>query len=479
MTSRASKRLKTARICSQVTFAAGFLYVFIRSRDPFSVVPNPFLQWDPLVFLTNPRPALELVLPMTGLLLLAVALGRVFCGWICPMGGLIELSDFLLSFVRKRNPWTLRSGRSHSFLVRNPPALVLLAATIVTVFTGPSLLPFVHPNVWIVRVCSLSALGIVFLGLVLASSAFGRRLWCVYLCPLGALYGLCARAPLPRLTIARCSRCGACDRCPMQAADGEHRLVLSQQCTLCFDFEHDCATVGFRLARVAHGSGFDPGRRQFLIAGAGLAGGAIVGGALAGITFLPGGHAAAGRAGTTALLRPPGVIDEAGFLRRCIRCHHCIESCPNRIIDPAGLEAGIPSLLTPQLRFDRNGCDFQCQVCQLVCPNQAIPLQTLEDKQRTPIGLAVIDEKKCVVFKDKRPCLVCEEVCPTPVKAIMFPRQERILRASGPATLKYPVVTAGLCIGCGICQANCPADQVAIVVSRRESIRRATSTLTS
>jgi Pyruvate/2-oxoacid:ferredoxin oxidoreductase delta subunit len=137
------------------------------------------------------------------------------------------------------------------------------------------------------------------------------------------------------------------------------------------------------------------------------------------------------------------------------------------------------SFLTPRLRFDRNGCDFRCQVCQLVCPNNAIPLQTLWQKQRTLIGLAVIDEKKCVVFKDKRPCLVCEEVCPTPAKAVVFHREERILRPSGPTRLKYPEVVTSLCIGCGICQANCPADQVAIVVSRSDSMRHITSSLSS
>jgi polyferredoxin len=467
MTGLASKRLKIARICSQVVFASGFLFVFLRSRNPFSVLPNPFLQWDPLIFLTNPRAMPQLVLPVAGLLVAALAMGRVFCGWICPMGSLIELSDFLLSFPRSRNPWVIRPEGSRSFLVRNPPALALLAATIVTVFTGPGLLPFVHPNVWIVRVFSLSLLGILFLGLVLASSGFGRRLWCVYLCPLGALYGLCARVPMPRLSISRCTRCGACDRCPMQAADGERRSVLAQQCILCFDFEHACATEGFRFERAVRGSGFNPGRRGFLIAGASMLGGALAGGALAGISSMTGSRTATERAGTTTLLRPPGVLDEAAFLKRCLRCHHCIESCPNRIIEPAGLESGVASLLTPRLGFDRNGCDFRCQVCQLVCPNQAIPLQTLEDKQRTAIGLAAIDEKKCVVFKDKRPCLVCEEVCPTPEKAILFAREERILRSSGSITLKYPAVAASLCIGCGICQANCPAEKVAIVVSRR------------
>jgi polyferredoxin len=474
MTGRASRHLKIARICSQVLFAAAFLYVFLRSRDPFSVVPNPFLQWDPLVFLTNPRIDLAIVLPAAAFAAATLVLGRVFCGWICPMGSLIELSDFILSFIRRHNPWALskvplRPQGPREFLVRNPPAIVILAATIVTVFTGPQIIPFVHPNVWIVRICSLSALGIVFLALIVASSAFGRRLWCIYVCPLGALYGLCARLPIPRLSIAHCTRCSACDRCPMQAADGERHSVIAHQCILCFDFEHACAAEGFRFARAVGGVAFDPTRRKFLLTAASIVGGAIVGGSLARLSTLTDSHSPTTHETATTLLRPPGVTDEAAFLRKCIRCHHCVESCPNQIIEAAGLEAGMSSLFTPKLRMDRLGCDFQCQVCQLVCPNQAIPLQSLAEKQRTPIGLAAIDERKCVVFKDKRPCLVCEEVCPTPEKAIVFARQERILRSSGPTTLKYPAVVAALCIGCGICQANCPADQVAIVVSRTAS----------
>ena len=143
-----------------------------------------------------------------------------------------------------------------------------------------------------------------------------------------------------------------------------------------------------------------------------------------------------------------------------------MQSCPNEIIEATGLEAGFTSLFTPHLRFDKNGCDYRCQVCQLVCPNQAIPLQTLAQKQLTPIGLAVIDQKKCVVYTDKKPCLVCQEVCPIPEKAIVFAKEERMTRASGPFVLRYPAVVTERCIGCGVCQAACPADKVAITVSR-------------
>jgi formate hydrogenlyase subunit 6/NADH:ubiquinone oxidoreductase subunit I len=474
MKERALGLLKAARIASQALCAAGFLYVFLTSRNPFAVVQNPFLRWDPLIFLTNPRAEPLLLLPVCALLLLAVVLGRAFCGWICPMGSLIELSDMLLSPLRRRNPFALRSPRPRSTLVRFPPSLVLLGATIVAIYSDAGVLPFLHPNVWIVRICSLSVLGLVFLGLVVIASAFGRRLWCVYLCPLGALYGTLARLPLPRLAIRRCVHCGSCDRCPMQAADASTRTILAHQCTLCFEFEGDCRVEGFAFARkAARHPGFDPGRRQFLIAGAGLLGGALTGGTLGivGARRTYGGGGAGVLSGAPsavriAALRPPGVVEEETFLRRCIRCHHCVESCPNRIIEPAGLEDGVSGLFAPRLHFNRNGCDFRCQVCQLVCPNQAIPLQALQDKQKTAIGLAMINQDTCVVFKDRKPCLVCEEVCPTPEKAVVFPRQESIMRSSGPAVLKFPSVVESRCIGCGICQANCPAPLVAITVSR-------------
>lgn len=478
---------KRLRMVSQAVFLSVFVYSFIRSLDPFSVVQNPFLRFDPLIFLTNPRPDFLLIAAIAGLIASTLVLGRFFCGWVCPMGSLMEFSDFLLSLPRKANPAAIHP-LPQSFLVRFPPALVVLGAVVVSVFTTTSLLPFFHPNVWIVRILSHSVLGLVFLGLVFLSSLFGRRLWCVYLCPLGALYGVLSRVSFFRLRIEKCSRCGACGRCPMQAADFKTREILPHQCILCFHFEQSCPVEGFQYGRVA-GAGkstvrasrraagsFVPSRREFLVRGASLLGGATVAGVLAGLgaLSLPGAtkpdrtrFSPGAAVRETTLYRPPGVVDEAAFLRRCIRCLHCLQSCPNGIIEATSLEAGFASLFTPHLRFDKNGCDYRCQVCQLVCPNQAIPLQTLAQKQLTPIGLADIDQKKCVVYRDKTPCLVCEEVCPTPEKALVFAKEERMTRPSGPFVLRYPAVVTERCIGCGICQAACPAEKVAITVSRK------------
>ncbi|MBE3065176.1 MAG: 4Fe-4S binding protein [Spirochaetes bacterium] len=367
--------------------------------------------------------------------------------------------------LRGINPVRLDRWGGRAALVRTPPALFLLGLSVVTVFFMPPLLPFLHPNVWIVRIFSLSGLGLGFLAFIVVTAAFARRLWCVYLCPLGALYGLLGSSSVFGLRMDGCSGCGRCNTCPMEAADYRGRVVLAHQCTLCFDYEERCPVEGFsfgvRLAAAAGGAAatFSSSRRRFLIQVGALGAGIAAGGVLGVLRRVSRGGV------NTRLLWPPGVTDEATFLQRCIRCLHCVQSCPTQIIRATGIEAGAASLFTPSLSFAKQGCDYRCQVCQLVCPNAAIPFQRLEQKQRAVIGLALIDETTCVVFKEGKQCLVCEEMCPIPEKAILF--EERAARtASGIVSLRYPSVVRARCIGCGICQATCPADPVAITVHR-------------
>jgi len=479
MRSGTLKRLKIGRIISQALLFGLFLFVFLRSLDPFSVLENPFLRFDPLIFLTNPEANLPVIAAITALLILAIVLGRVFCGWICPLGSLIEALDFIISPLRERNPVALRSYPKRRLLVRYPVSLLLLGAVLVTVFTRVPVLQFLHPNIWIIRIASLTTVGLVFLGLLLLFSLFARRLWCTYLCPLGALYGLLARIPLFRLRISACSSCGRCDRCPTEAANYEEREILAHQCLVCFDYESKCPTEGFRFTRSGAGYGTvarpaapaagdsEPSspsrhtaapssgsRRRFLKHGVQLIAGFAVGGLLTGIgTF---------RRRITSLLRPPGVVDEARFVENCLRCLQCVRSCPNQIIKITGGGYGFASLYTPHLEFRPYGCDYFCQVCQRVCPNRAIPLQSLEQKQSTPIGIARIDETVCVVYKEKYNCLVCEEVCPVPEKAIRYEISGE--KSSNGEPLREPKMVPEACIGCGICEAKCPAEPVAIRV---------------
>jgi polyferredoxin/Pyruvate/2-oxoacid:ferredoxin oxidoreductase delta subunit len=465
--------IKIIRIVTQAAFFGLFLWIFFRSLDPFLSTENPFLKYDPLILLTHLNLRGRYILPVAGIVVLTVVFGRFFCGWVCPLGSAIDTLDLILKPLRKRNPLARMFQSFELKLVKTPPSWFLLGAVLFTLFFTPPVLQYFHPNVWIIRIFSLSGLGIAFAGLLALFSMHSRRFWCTTICPLGALYGLLATLPGLRLAITSCSSCGRCTTCPMKASQFREKKVLHHQCTLCFDFEEGCPVRGFRFGRIGKGKGevSDPSRRRFLQQGSLLAGGIAAGALFTAIdTRLSSPLVGQRSMGSlrTRLIRPPGVTvvsTESLFVERCLRCFQCVRSCPNGIIKITGTGSGFDSLFTPRIEFGHYGCDYNCQVCQLVCPNYAIPLQTLEEKQHTKMGLARIYNSLCVVFAQDTNCLVCEEVCPVPEKAVKYYEENKMVDGEE-VVLRYPYVDSPLCIGCGTCQAHCPAFPKAIVVHR-------------
>ena len=118
------------------------------------------------------------------------------------------------------------------------------------------------------------------------------------------------------------------------------------------------------------------------------------------------------------LVRPPGAQDEAEFLSRCLRCGLCIRTCPTTGLQPALVEAGLDGLWTPRLASRLGACDYACTACGEVCPSGAIPLLGLAEKRETVIGVASVDRNRCLPWSYDTPCIVCEEMCPRPTKAI-------------------------------------------------------------
>ena len=157
--------------------------------------------------------------------------------------------------------------------------------------------------------------------------------------------------------------------------------------------------------------------------------------------------------------------------------------CPTNVIQPAVFDAGVEGFFTPQMDFRRGYCDWNCNECGKVCPTQAIRELTLEEKRLKVIGRAYIDRNTCIPWSEGRDCLVCQELCPTPEKAIVFDTgggKGRRRAGSGAgsdagsgagqhAGVKLPSVVPERCIGCGICEYNCPvANEVAIRVRSTE-----------
>jgi ferredoxin len=155
------------------------------------------------------------------------------------------------------------------------------------------------------------------------------------------------------------------------------------------------------------------------------------------------------------LLRPPGATDER-ILNTCLRCGACMRICPTNVIQPAGMDMGLERLWTPVMVPERGFCEFNCNLCGEVCPVEAIPPLPLEQKQTTVIGKAYIDQNHCLAWSDHKMCMVCEEMCPLPEKAITLVETEIRDADDSTRVIRVPQVDRNKCIGCGVCEFRCP-----------------------
>jgi len=197
----------------------------------------------------------------------------------------------------------------------------------------------------------------------------------------------------------------------------------------------------------AKGGGINLGRRNVLTGAAAGLGGACLS------RVHP---RASGRTFNPALIRPPGAVAEEEFLSRCIRCGECMKVCPTNAIQPAYMQSGLEGMWTPVLDMDIGYCEFDCTLCGQVCPTGAIRELSLEEKQKIKIGQSFVDKNRCMPYAFGRPCIVCEEHCPTPEKAISVEEVEIINAAGEKIIVQQPHVDPELCVGCGICQNKCP-----------------------
>ena len=194
------------------------------------------------------RPAFYVV----GLLLLfGLTLGRVICGWLCPVGLIQELLHKVPTPKIKKSRFT----RALSWL-----KYVILAVFVIIIpfyyslqkLPLPAFCKYICPAGTLegavgllahpVNTDKFSMLGALFtqkfliLTITLTACAFIYRAFCRFLCPLGAIYGLFARIALlgVRVEESRCSGCGTCLRaCPMDVRRvGDHECI---HCGLCMN----------------------------------------------------------------------------------------------------------------------------------------------------------------------------------------------------------------------------------------------------
>ncbi len=504
--STSAKRWITLRKWSQGILLFLFLLLFIGSVSPLwsgSLVNLPF-RLDPLLMIVQSIASRTL---LAGSWLAVITLiftfvfGRAWCGWICPVGTILDI----FSFKEYKKKFTISENwrkvkyillililasailGNLTLLILDPITLWMRTMTgsiwqgfhtvinsLIGIFAGvPFLAEPIHQLDQILHTTIFPGdmpgvrypwlPGLIFLGIILIN-LLAERFWCRYLCPLGGLLGVTSKfAFVKREVSENCKGCGLCKHdCPTGTIDPRHGYRSdSAECTMCMNCLASCpqSDIRFKKVRISpEWNDYDPSRRTVLKSSlAAVAGTAIL--------QVEGKQAHV----DPFLLRPPGVWDESDFLSRCLRCGECIRACPTGALQSSIFEAGMSGIFTPILVARTGYCLYSCSRCGTVCPVEAIPPLSLAEKQSFVIGWAYINENCCIPWADGTDCIVCEEMCPLPDKAIVL-REEVRERPDGTiATVKLPHVLREKCIGCGICEYKCPrAGESAIRVFRAD-----------
>jgi polyferredoxin len=363
--------------------------------------------------------------------------GRIFCGWLCPLGAFLSLTD--------------KAGRTviKSTAVLRDRALKRIAAIryywllfLVLVFAlGPGwtffLTPFALLSHELVRIFQGTVPWLLLA--LMAATLLLSRIWCSVLCPTGVLLSLVARFRFSGYsTDEKCSHCKICLKtCPVGAAPGEPGRA-KEPCLLCGDCRGVCpsnsihwhvrsdsgknqqAILRYRVLTSRHKS-----RRRFFKA------------AFTAVMAAVFWHETAA---ARKLLRPPGALPELQFGAVCNRCSRCIQVCPSKALRPMPFTAGLTYFETPHIIPRQNRCDL-CMACQEVCPTGAIMQMPLE---KVKMGTALIDKPRCIAWQEDKLCFICGEQCP--VLAVDGDEHHR------------PRVLTDKCVGCGSCENACPVD---------------------
>ncbi len=483
---------RRARQAVQALSLVGFLALFVASSGSQAspaLIGLPF-RLDPLAMLAQSVAARALLLT-SGLALLTVvltlAVGRAWCGWLCPLGTLLDVITPRRRPAQREalEPW--RSGKylalaivlvgavfgSLTLLIFDPITLVfralasglwpaadrLVTALERAAYGVEALRPpvirlegLLRPAVFPLEPGNAAAgAGVVaLLGAVLGLNWLAPRFWCRALCPLGGLLALLSKAAWIRRRVdPACSGCKACVRaCPTDTIRAERGFASDPaECTVCMECIDGCPIreASFRPSLPAPAwQTYDPGRRQALVAiGAGAVGFGLLSTDVLRpeVAHLP--------------LRPPGATNDQ-LLQTCLRCAACVRACPTGALSPAVTSAGIEGVWSPILIPRQGYCDYSCNACGQVCPVQAIPPLALEVKRKQVIGVAEIDQDRCLPWAEETDCIVCEEMCPLPEKAVWLEQAEVAGVDGARRTILRPHVERHVCIGCGICEYKCP-----------------------
>jgi polyferredoxin len=199
---------------------------------------------------------------LSGVLGVSLVAGRAFCGWMCPLGAVQEWLAGLARriggekhrvrgklsqapFPRQLPRWADRPLRYVKYLILG----LVLFTSVAAVY--PPLHPFCPARAVFSFKLTTGLMWSVLI-IFIITSLLVERIWCKYLCPLGAALAIFNRISPVRLyaDFKSCNHCGRCDiECSMGIKDVPDNLS-DTECIRCLECLETCAREDALLLKV-------------------------------------------------------------------------------------------------------------------------------------------------------------------------------------------------------------------------------------
>lgn len=196
-------------------------------------------------------------------MVITIIYGRIYCGWICPIGTVTDLACRLRRFLPERR----RAFRYRPRLKSRYPVLALyLAALVAGIAVVPALIEpwnlfrnvagLLRPEASAAGLSTLGAgigtgllAGALSLLLVLLCAIFTGRGFCTGICPVGTLLQIASSNSSWRVEIDpdRCTACMKCEEvCPAGCVKVVGRYVDDSRCVRCMECVGRCPERAIR-----------------------------------------------------------------------------------------------------------------------------------------------------------------------------------------------------------------------------------------